>query len=484
MRVLRLLLLAAALSAPALAEPDSAQGWLDAALTAVTEGRLADALVACDRAVALDPASPDAWNRRAFVLLRLGRPAEAEADATRALERAPDFAKSMLVRGIARYRTGQFALAVEDLLRGHAAAPQLAHADSLEALAYSLYRVGRCAESLPWWDKAVAADSDEPNHVLIRGVCREEGGDVAGAIADYDATLRLQPGNAIALRHRGFLHAAAGRHAEADRDLTEVVRIDPADSETWGRLITARTALGDRLGAIAAIDRYVALLPDVAWGWNARGLQHLEDGATDAAITALSTAIRLDPSEPRYFNNRGEAYRRMGRWAEALADDDRCRALLTAGQRPHYEYRAEALSRLGRAPVTPPPVVAPSPVTPSTPVAVSRYDYLQLMRTVAADVRRSGTLVEEAEVTGYTRFTGVELEPGAGMGITVFSPMNADVTVRFHDGTVCPYVQRPAGSLVEVRACVQKNTDGIRQWRSFTIERGVAADPVLFVLVR
>lgn len=493
MRLLRApllaVLLAALLGGPAHAEPDTLQGWLDVALQAIGEGRGADALAACDRALALDPASAEALNRRAFVLLRLGRPAEAEADATRALERSPGFGKPLYVRGLARYAMQQYAPAALDLLQAHQDAPELAHADSLEALAYSLYRTERCAESLPWWDRAIAADPQDAHNPLNRGTCRQQTGDAAGAIADFDAALRLKPDLSLARRHRGVLLMDAGRYAEAVSDLNEATRSEPGDAYAWGQLITANEALDQLPAAAAAAERYIALLPQVAWGWNSRGLLRLADGALDAAIADFTEAIRLDPAEPIYFNNRGEAHRRAGRWEAALADDDRCRALLPAGSRPHFDYRAEALTRLGRSPApTRTPSTGPStaPTSPSAAsAAVSRWDLLRVMEDAAAltrDGRR--TVLEQSEVVDYTRVAGAHLKPGESLSIMVLAPMNADVTIRFDDERVCPYAERPAGSLIEIRACYQANQSPIEEWMSYTIERGIAADPVLFVLMK
>lgn len=481
--------LAALLSGPAHAEPDTLQGWLDVALQAIGEGRGAEALAACDRALALAPDSPEAWNRRAFVLLRLGRPAEAEADATRALERAPGFAKPLYVRGLARSALQQYAPAAEDLLRAHQAAPELAHADSLEALAYALYRTERCAESLPFWDRAIAADPLDAHNPLNRGTCRQQTGDAAGAIADFDAALRLKPDLTLARRHRGVLLVDAGRHAEAVSDLTVATQSDPGDSYAWGKLITANEALGQRPAAAAAAERYIALLPQEAWGWSSRGLLRLADGALDAAIADFTEAIRLDPAEPRYFNNRGEAHRRAGRWEAALADDDRCRALLPAGGRPHFDYRAEALTRLGRAPAptrTPSTLPSAAPTSPSVALGtVSRWDLLRVMEQAAAQARDGRrTVLEQSEVVDYRRVTGAHLKPGESLSLLVLAPMNADVTIRFDDERVCPYAERPAGSLIEIRACYQANQSLIDEWMSYTIDRGVTADPVLFVLMK
>jgi tetratricopeptide (TPR) repeat protein len=73
-----------------------------------------------------------------------------------------------------------------------------------------------------------------PTHVRLwpyntffrnRGVARKEQGDVAGAIADFTETLRLNPQDALAYFKRGNLHQIQGDVAEAIADYEQYLEL-------------------------------------------------------------------------------------------------------------------------------------------------------------------------------------------------------------------------------------------------------------------
>jgi Tfp pilus assembly protein PilF len=189
------------------------------------------------------------------------------------------------------------------------------------------------------------------------------------ALADPSLTPRDR---ARVLLDRGLAHEMLGEHDAALLDFTEA--------------INARALAGGDL-VRAFYDRGVALD---------------ELGQTEDAIGDYSAAIRLEPRHAAALNNRANAYRRIGRLAEAATD---YKASLAAGN-PHPEYpnyglgqiaeaqgqpaqartyyqaaiaanpqfalAAERLTALANAPapsLQPPPAIVPPPPTPSPPPA-------------------------------------------------------------------------------------------------------------------
>lgn len=89
--------------------------------------------------------------------------------------------------------------------------------------------------------------------VLIDAGRMERALDVATpALAAADHTLRV-------MRYRGFTAQTLARFDEAARAYEAVVARAPQDVESWNNLGNARSALGDHEGAIAALERAVAL---------------------------------------------------------------------------------------------------------------------------------------------------------------------------------------------------------------------------------
>lgn len=143
-----------------------------------------------------------------------------------------------------------------------------------------------------------------------RGVVLAELGDFDRAIADYERSLELKPGDAKTIRNLRIAHTRRG-------------------------LAAAR--LGEPERAIADLGRAIELEPGHPIAYLRRGVLRAERGELEAAIEDLEAAIRLAP------DNR-----------EARAELDRARAALAARTAPAAE---PAVAR------------APSPASPAAPTA-------------------------------------------------------------------------------------------------------------------
>jgi Tfp pilus assembly protein PilF len=62
------------------------------------------------------------------------------------------------------------------------------------ARGYGYLLTGNYAAAKLDYDKAIALDPQDPLHVFNRGQAKQMSGDKAGAIADYEAALKLKPG--------------------------------------------------------------------------------------------------------------------------------------------------------------------------------------------------------------------------------------------------------------------------------------------------
>jgi serine/threonine-protein kinase PknG len=87
-----------------------------------------------------------------------------------------------------------------------------------------------------------------------RGVIALERGDGAAATSQFDAVYRTLPGELAPKIALGFAHELAGRPETAARWYGIVARTDPAYTVASFGLGRCRTALGDRDGAVDALD--------------------------------------------------------------------------------------------------------------------------------------------------------------------------------------------------------------------------------------
>ncbi|MBL6939314.1 MAG: tetratricopeptide repeat protein [Alphaproteobacteria bacterium] len=132
------------------------------------------------------------------------------------------------------------------------------------------------------------------------------------ALADPSLTPRDR---ARVLIDRGLAHEMLGEHDAATIDFTEAINAH----------------------ALMAADQRRALYD--------RGVALDAGGQTQDAIGDYSAAIRLDPRHAAALNNRGNAYRRLGRFDDAAADYKRS---LAAGN-PHAEYPNYGLGQVAEA---------------------------------------------------------------------------------------------------------------------------------------
>jgi tetratricopeptide (TPR) repeat protein len=141
------------------------------------------------------------------------------------------------------------------------------------------------------------------------------------ALAD-DTTLDAMH-RARAFADRGSLHEDESRYAEAIRDLTQAVELDP--SSTWAIAIRGWTyrSAGRYEEALTDLNRAIELDPSDAWTIAIRGWIYGSAGRYEEALTDLNRAIELDPADTSILAYRGDTYRLAGRYDEAIADLNR-----------------------------------------------------------------------------------------------------------------------------------------------------------------
>jgi tetratricopeptide (TPR) repeat protein len=141
---------------------------------------------------------------------------------------------------------------------------------------------------------AVGQQQDPASEYLKRGNANLRRGDLAGAIANYDRSLELNPRSAEAHFKRGQVRRAQGNLDEAIDDFELAVEIDPT-------LVVNR---------------------DVADAYYHRGFIKSNGLEMDNAISDFNLAIKFDPSDPNTYVKRGESLLVLNNLKEAVADFD------------------------------------------------------------------------------------------------------------------------------------------------------------------
>jgi tetratricopeptide (TPR) repeat protein len=152
-------------------------------------------------------------------------------------------------------------------------------------------------------------------------------GDVDGAIANYNAVLRMNPRNALALSNRC---AAFDRKAEnedslnkiepARKDCDEAIKIDPKYAGAYINRAEGYSYLGQFDKALPDLDLAIKLNPKYADSYRNRGYVEDQQGRFDVAISDYDQAISLDPKSSRAYLGRADTWSHKGEFDRALAD--------------------------------------------------------------------------------------------------------------------------------------------------------------------
>lgn len=150
------------------------------------------------------------------------------------------------------------------------------------------------------------------------GSALQEQGRTDDAIAEYRASLALDPNEADAHTNLGLLLAARGEHKEAMEHYLEAIRLDPGSATAQSDMGIELAARGQHAEALAAFRRAVEVDPTNADSAFNLGMELATTGDTAEAIRWISEATRLDPKNVVAQTNAGVLLASAGRLPEAV----------------------------------------------------------------------------------------------------------------------------------------------------------------------
>jgi tetratricopeptide (TPR) repeat protein len=220
------------------------------------------------------------------------------------------------------------------------------------SLANARARSGQLAEAIPEYEAAIRLRPDFAEARSGYGDILARLGHRPEAVAQYEAALKFKPDLVPARERLAAMLLKDGRIEEAIAEYRRAVVIRPENALAQGNLAYA-LALSGRLEEAA--DRYEEALrldPSDAGNWDQRGTVLSRLGRVSEAERHYERALQLKPDDPDAHNNLGLLLARSGRLAEAIRHFEaalRVRPGFAAAQE-NLELAREALGRAGAGP--------------------------------------------------------------------------------------------------------------------------------------
>jgi serine/threonine protein kinase/Flp pilus assembly protein TadD len=230
------------LAARKLGQPDTPAEWIHTATMFRLRNDL-DAALACSlKALAQQPkAVPGLLARAGIQVERRDFPSVAN-DCRKVLDESPDNARALYLLGLAAYRKNDLDGALETYVRSEFSEPH-----------FILPIIGRSdvhgrrkefAKVIELCDHGLKIEPDQPSLYFNRAYAKNEIGDLAGAIRDYDKAIEFDNSNAKSFNNRGLVWARQKNFAKAADDFTESIRRNPKNEKTYKNRAAAFQQLG------------------------------------------------------------------------------------------------------------------------------------------------------------------------------------------------------------------------------------------------
>lgn len=238
---------------PSGAPPPDAAALLRHARERMAAGDFRRAVLALDRAAALDPDSAPAYEALGRAHLAAGAARRALGCLDRAILLKPDSAALYHERGRAWARAGELEAAIGNFDRAIDLDPGLAAAYSGRGRAW-LDR-GDVATAIGNLDRAIDLDPDLAAAYAHRGRAWLARGDAATALGNLDRAITLEPSLVEAHVDRGLAWERLGNPQTAIDAYSMAIAIDPRHAPAWHHRAAARRAAGDTERADADLRR-------------------------------------------------------------------------------------------------------------------------------------------------------------------------------------------------------------------------------------
>jgi len=162
-------------------------------------------------------------------------------------------------------------------------------------LAITLAMLGRHAEALDHYDILIEDWPDDAHLLAHRARSRQETDDLAGALADCDRAIRLDPETRGVWYIRGLVHLRRNEFDKAIEDFGESLGQQPNHVPSLMNRGTAREHAGDLAGAIADYSAAIRSQPGLIEAYVLRAKAMKKAGDIQGAVAGLQRCLAFIP---------------------------------------------------------------------------------------------------------------------------------------------------------------------------------------------
>ncbi|KPK01603.1 MAG: hypothetical protein AMK71_04965 [Nitrospira bacterium SG8_35_4] len=187
-----------------------------------------------------------------------------------------------------------------------------------------LYSVATVKRNMVWkneltlWTDAVQKSPDGVLPHMQLGIAYSDQGDIAKALEQYQAALRINPEFADAYTNIGLLFRDMGMVQQALDNYLKALMLDPSTPVIHNNIGVAYEALGMLDKAIASFRESLRINSQQPGVYNNLGNAYAKKGKLDMAIQEYRKALQIQDNNADAYNNLGIAFARKGMPDEAI----------------------------------------------------------------------------------------------------------------------------------------------------------------------
>lgn len=260
------------------------------------------------------PDNASVYNARGVAYGKSGEHDKAIAAFTKAIELKPDFADAYHMRGITYEKKGRAYKALNDYHAAIELAPRFTEAYYARGLAYE--QSGDYDLAIEDFTKAIELNPEVAEVYAIRGVAYVKDAEIEKVLERYHIPVGLnaEPSGSSEPSRSSVLMSAA------IEDYNAAIALKPDYAAVYVARGNAYCKKGDFERTIKDANIAITLKPDDADAYVLRGLAYQRHGDFENAIADYNTAITLNANYAEIYYNRGEAWLHLQEWQKAKTD--------------------------------------------------------------------------------------------------------------------------------------------------------------------